>query len=172
MITELARLRPLVVRPSSAIAKYLGYQKDPIEAGRELRVKAVLAANFLHARERVRVTAQLLDVANGRVLWADRIDSDAGDIITVQDIIVERIVDGLQFAYLRNTDHSSVRWCVHFSGYGRIPCERLMRSDFMVVTKVFSQYSPQVFFAKNNHQIKALSPNASDQSFGERILPR
>jgi len=96
VITELARLRPLVVRPSSAIAKYLGYQKDPIEAGRELRVKAVLAANFLHARERVRVTAQLLDVANGRVLWADRIDSDAGDIITVQDIIVERIVDGLQ----------------------------------------------------------------------------
>ena len=96
VITELARLRSLVVRPSSAVAKYLGLQKDPLEAGRELRVNAVLAANFLHAHERVRVTAQLLDVANGDVLWADRIDSASGDIITVQDIIAERIVVGLQ----------------------------------------------------------------------------
>jgi eukaryotic-like serine/threonine-protein kinase len=96
VITELARLRSLVVRPSSAIAKYVAQQKDPIEAGQELRVKAVLSANFLHTRERVRVTTQLLDVASGDVLWADRIDSNAGDIISVQDMIVSRIVEGLQ----------------------------------------------------------------------------
>jgi eukaryotic-like serine/threonine-protein kinase len=95
VITELVRLRSLVVRPSSAIAKYLGHAKDPLEAGRELNVNAVLAASFLHAATRVRVTAQLLDVTNGDVLWADRIDSDANDIITVQDIIAQRIVDGL-----------------------------------------------------------------------------
>ena len=95
VITELVRLRSLVVRPSSAIAKYLGLAKDPLEAGRELKVSAVLAASFLHAASRVRVTAQLLDVTNGDVLWGDRIDSDASDIITVQDIIAQRIVDGL-----------------------------------------------------------------------------
>jgi TolB-like protein/Flp pilus assembly protein TadD len=96
VITELARLRCLVVRPSSAIARYVADHKDPIEAGKELCVNAVLAATFLHARERVRVTAQLLDVENGDVLWADRIDSDGGDILTVQDKIVACIVDGLQ----------------------------------------------------------------------------
>jgi serine/threonine-protein kinase len=95
VITELVRLRSLVVRPSSAIAKYLGHSKDPLEAGRELKVSAVLAASFLHAASRVRVTAQLLDVTNGDVLWGDRIDSEASDIITVQDIIAQRIVDGL-----------------------------------------------------------------------------
>ncbi len=95
VITELVRLRSLVVRPSSAIAKYLGQAKDPREAGRELRVNAVLAASFLNAASRVRVTAQLLDVSTGDVVWGDRIDSDASDIITVQDIIAQRIVDGL-----------------------------------------------------------------------------
>lgn len=96
VITELVRLRSLIVRPSSAIAKYIGQSKDPLEAARELRVSAVLAASFLHAAARIRVTVQLLDAATGRVLWGDRIDSDANDIITVQDIIAQRIVDGLQ----------------------------------------------------------------------------
>lgn len=95
VITELVRLRSLVVRPSSAITKYLGTGKDPLEAGRELKVNAVLSASFLHAASRVRVTAQLLDVGRGEVLWGDRIDSDAGDIIAVQDMIAQRIVEGL-----------------------------------------------------------------------------
>jgi serine/threonine-protein kinase len=96
VITELVRLRSLIVRPSSAIARYLDHAKDPLEAGQELKVDAILAASFLHAGTRVRVTAQLLDVVNGNVLWGDRIDSDDSDIITVQDIIAKRIVEGLQ----------------------------------------------------------------------------
>lgn len=95
VITELVRLRSLVVRPSSAVAKYLGHAKDPRDAGRELKVDAVLAANFLHTPGRMRVTAQLLDVTNGEILWGDRIDSRASDIIAVQDMIAQHIVDGL-----------------------------------------------------------------------------
>jgi eukaryotic-like serine/threonine-protein kinase len=96
VITELARLRSLVVRPSSVISKYQGQQVDPRDAGRELNVNAVLAAGFIHAGERFRVTAQLLDVATGDLLWSDRIDAAASDILTVQDTIVQRIVDGLR----------------------------------------------------------------------------
>jgi serine/threonine-protein kinase len=96
VITELVRLRSLVVRPSSIVAKYLGQTKDPLEIGRELNVKAVLAASFLYAKNRMRVTAQLIDVLNGEVLWGARIDCDADDIITVQDTITQHIIDGLQ----------------------------------------------------------------------------
>ncbi len=96
VITELARVRSLVVRPSSAIIKYQGAPFDPRDAGRELSVNAVLSAGFLRAGERIRVTAQLLDVASGEILWSERIDSDAQDIITVQDTIALRIVDGLR----------------------------------------------------------------------------
>jgi serine/threonine-protein kinase len=96
VITELARLRSLVVRPSSVISKYQGQQIDPRDAGRELNVNAVLAAGFMHAGERFRVTAQLLDVASGDMLWSDRIDAAASDILVVQDTIAQRIVDGLR----------------------------------------------------------------------------
>ena len=96
VITELARVRSLVVRPSSVIAKYQGGQHDPREIGEELNVSAVLAAGFIHAGERFRVTAQLLNVASGEILWSDRIDTSAADIIAVQDTIAQRIVEGLR----------------------------------------------------------------------------
>ncbi len=96
VITELARVRSLVVRPSSEIARYQGTAVDPRQAGREMSVSAILAAGFLRAGERVRVTAQLVDVASGELLWSDRIDADATDIISVQDTITQQICDGLR----------------------------------------------------------------------------
>jgi serine/threonine protein kinase/Flp pilus assembly protein TadD len=96
VITELARVRSLVVRPSSVIVKYQGQQFDPGDVGRELSVDAILTASFLRSKEHLRVTVQLLDVRNSEILWSDRIDADASDIITVQDTIVRHIVDGLR----------------------------------------------------------------------------
>jgi serine/threonine protein kinase/tetratricopeptide (TPR) repeat protein len=96
VITELARVRSLVVRPSSVIVKYQGKQFDPADVGMELAVDAILTASFLRVAERLRVTVQLLDVRTGEILWSERIDADASDIIGVQDTIVQHIVDGLR----------------------------------------------------------------------------
>ena len=95
-ITELARVRSLVVRPSSAIIRYQNREVDPAEAGRDLSVDAILTASFLRAGDRLRVTAQLLDVRTSEILWSERIDADASDVIGVQDTIVHRIVEGLR----------------------------------------------------------------------------
>lgn len=96
VITELARVRSLVVRPSSVIARYQDQQRDPREIGEKLKVNAVLTAGFLHAGDHFRVTAQLIDVASGDMLWSDRIDTNASDIILLQDTIAQRIVEGLR----------------------------------------------------------------------------
>jgi serine/threonine-protein kinase len=96
VITELARVRSLVVRPSSVIVKFQGKQFDPADVGMELAVDAILTASFLRVAERLRVTVQLLDVRTGEILWSERIDADASDIIGVQDTIVQHIVDGLR----------------------------------------------------------------------------
>jgi serine/threonine-protein kinase len=96
VITELARVRSLVVRPSSVIARYQGQTRDPREIGQELGVNAVLTAGFIHSGDHFRVTAQLIDVASGELLWSDRIDTSAADIIAVQDTIAQRIVEGLR----------------------------------------------------------------------------
>ena len=96
VITELARVRSLVVRPSSVIIRFQGQQVDPLEVGRQLSVDAILSSGFLRAGARMRVTAQLLDVRSSEILWSDRIDADANDIIGVQDAIVQHIVEGLR----------------------------------------------------------------------------
>ncbi len=96
VITELARIRSLVVRPSSVMSKYQGQPADPADVGRELNVDAVLSAGFIHVGERFRVNAQLLDVKSGEIIWSDRVDASADDIIAVQDEITQRIVDGLR----------------------------------------------------------------------------
>jgi serine/threonine-protein kinase len=96
VITELAQVRSLVVRPSSVIAKYQGKEIDPSVAGKELRVNAVLSAGFMRGGEKMRVNAQLLDVLTGDILWSDRIDADGNDILTLQDAIAHRILEGLR----------------------------------------------------------------------------
>lgn len=96
VITELAQIRSIIVRPSSVIAKYHGKEVDPREAGRELRVHAVLSAGFLRGGDKLRVTAQLLDVMTGDILWSDRIDAEGSDILALQDSIAQRILEGLR----------------------------------------------------------------------------
>ena len=100
--TELAGLRSLIVRPSSVIAKYQGKDVDPRDAGREMQVNAVLSASFLRSGGKMRVTAQLLDVASGEILWSDRIDSNTDDIFSLQDLIANRVLNGLQLELSTN----------------------------------------------------------------------
>jgi serine/threonine-protein kinase len=96
VITELARIRSLVVRPSSVMSKYQGQTVDPADVGRELSVDAVLSAGFLASGGHFRVNAQLLDCQSGEIIWSDRVDASAEDVIAVQDEITKRIVDGLR----------------------------------------------------------------------------
>ena len=96
VITELAQIKSLIVRPSSIISKYQGKEIDPANAGRELRVHAVLSAGFLRVGEKLRVTAQLLDVLSGEILWSDRVDAEGNDILALQDGIAQRILEGLR----------------------------------------------------------------------------
>ncbi|MBV8856186.1 MAG: tetratricopeptide repeat protein [Acidobacteria bacterium] len=96
VITELARNRSLLVRPSSMIVKYQGKDVDPREVGKELNVSAILSANFLRAGGTLRVNAQLVDVVTGDMLWSDRIDATADDLIALQDMIALRIAEGLK----------------------------------------------------------------------------
>jgi serine/threonine protein kinase/tetratricopeptide (TPR) repeat protein len=97
VITELARLQGLTVRPSSVIAKYQGKSYDAREAGMEMSVTSVLSAAFFHSDTRLRVTAQLLDVSSGEIIWSDRIDCETSDIFALQDEITHRIIHGLEF---------------------------------------------------------------------------
>jgi eukaryotic-like serine/threonine-protein kinase len=96
VINELALVRSLVVRPSAYIARYAGQNVDPQQVGDELAVGHVLASTYVKAPERMRVSCQLLDTATGEILWSERMDIAARDLITVQDTIAERVAAGLR----------------------------------------------------------------------------
>jgi serine/threonine-protein kinase len=96
IITELAQLRSLVVRPSSYVAAYAGRNVDPRRAGEELAATLVLTGSFARAEGRFRVNAQLLEAATGEIQWSDKIDIADSDLITIQDTIAARVIAGLR----------------------------------------------------------------------------
>jgi eukaryotic-like serine/threonine-protein kinase len=98
IITELAQLRSIVVRPSSYIAPYVGQRVDPREAGEALAAQLVLTGGFVKAGDRFRVTAQMLAAATGEIVWSERVDVPAADLITIQDTIAERLIAGLRLS--------------------------------------------------------------------------
>jgi serine/threonine protein kinase/Flp pilus assembly protein TadD len=96
VITELAQLHDLVVRPSSYVAQYQNKDVDPRAVGTQLAVDAVLIGGYLKAGDRFRLTPQLVDTGSGEIVWTEKIDVESKDIITVQDTISRQIVEGLR----------------------------------------------------------------------------
>ncbi len=96
IISELAHLRQLVVRPSQYIAQFAGQTVDPRQVGEALAVGNVLAGSFIKTPDRFRVTAQLIAVQTGDIQWSEKVDIAERDLITIQDTIAERIIAGLK----------------------------------------------------------------------------
>jgi TolB-like protein/DNA-binding winged helix-turn-helix (wHTH) protein/Flp pilus assembly protein TadD len=95
LITKLSNIRQIVVRPTGSVLKYSGTGNDPLAAGRELNVDAVLDGTVQQADDRIRVTARLVSVQDGRALWGEQFDESWTQIFTVQDSISERVVRAL-----------------------------------------------------------------------------
>jgi TolB-like protein len=92
LITKLGGLRQLIVRPTSAVRKYAGPEQDPLAAGREQRVEAVLDSSLQRDGERIRVTVRLLQVGDGATLWTYQCDEQyCADIFAMQDAISEKV---------------------------------------------------------------------------------
>ncbi|MGH9937556.1 MAG: winged helix-turn-helix domain-containing tetratricopeptide repeat protein, partial [Blastocatellia bacterium] len=96
IITNLSRNGRLIVRPTTAVLKYAEIGKDPMAAGRELRVDLVLDGVLQHVGERIRVSMQLIKGANGVTLWADRFDAAFTDVFAVEDAIAAQVAEALR----------------------------------------------------------------------------
>jgi TolB-like protein/DNA-binding winged helix-turn-helix (wHTH) protein/Tfp pilus assembly protein PilF len=91
LITRLNNLSHIIVRPISAVRGYTRLEQDPVEAGKEQRVDAVLEGSLQRAGDRIRVTVRLVSVPDGTPLWADKFDEKFSDIFAVQDSISEKV---------------------------------------------------------------------------------
>ena len=96
IITDLSKVAGLMVIARNSSFTYKGKSVDIRTVGRELGVTAVLEGSIRRAGNRVRITAQLIDAANGAHLWAERYDRDLTDIFALQDEVTHRIVEALK----------------------------------------------------------------------------
>ena len=95
LITRLGGLRRVVVRPTSAIVRYVDGNQDSVNAGRALGVDAVLEGTLQREGDRVRVTLRLLNVASGAQLWSGSFDEATSDTFRLQDSISRQVGETL-----------------------------------------------------------------------------
>ncbi len=96
IITTLSKVSKLFVIARNSTLVYKGRAVDIRQVGHEQGVQYVLEGSVRSGGQRVRVTAQLIEAAAGRHLWAQRYDRDVGDIFALQDDVTKEIVSALQ----------------------------------------------------------------------------
>jgi DNA-binding winged helix-turn-helix (wHTH) protein/TolB-like protein/Tfp pilus assembly protein PilF len=96
LIAKLSEIEGHVVRPLSSVRRFSAADQDPIAAGRALDAQVVLDGSLQHSDGRLRVTARLLDVEDGRQIWAGSFDENFTTIFEVQDTIAQRVSEALR----------------------------------------------------------------------------
>jgi serine/threonine-protein kinase len=92
LILKLGSMKGFIVRPLSATRKYADLEQDPLAAGKEQRVDFVLASNYQLADGKVRITAQLFNVANGQIEETYKSkENDAANVFAMQDAIAGEV---------------------------------------------------------------------------------
>jgi TolB-like protein/cytochrome c-type biogenesis protein CcmH/NrfG len=96
IITALSKLRWLFVIARNSSFTYKGKSVHMKQVAEELGVRYLLEGSVRKSGDRVRITAQLNDVATGSHIWAERYDRDLADVFAVQDQITEAIVAAIE----------------------------------------------------------------------------
>lgn len=96
IITDLSILSDLTVIARHSSFVYKDQSVSIGDIGRDLGVQYVLEGSVRKDSDRLRITAQLIDVRTEGHIWAERFDRDLDDVFAVQDEVTRRIVDALQ----------------------------------------------------------------------------
>ena len=91
LISRLSNLRLIIVRPTSATLKFGNARQNGLDAGRELRVDAVLEGTVQRLGDRLRINVQLVRVRDGAAVWSEKFDEQFTDILSIQDSISEQV---------------------------------------------------------------------------------
>ena len=96
LINALTRIRSVLVVARGSAFSFRDREVDVREIGRRLNVDTVLRGSVQRQGIRLRVTAQLVDAANGYHFWSDRFDRKVADVFEIQDEITLAIVSQLK----------------------------------------------------------------------------
>jgi len=98
ILTDLSKIRGLRVASRNAVSRYRGTDADASKVATELGVGALLEGSVRKAGDRVRISARLVNAADGFQLWAERYDRTLDDVFAVQEEIASSIAEALRVA--------------------------------------------------------------------------
>jgi serine/threonine protein kinase len=101
LINALTNLEGLQVASRTSAFQFKDKGHDIREVGRRLKVQNVLEGSVRKAGDKLRITAQLVSVADGYHLWSEKYDREMEDIFVIQDEISLAIVEKLKLKLLR-----------------------------------------------------------------------
>jgi serine/threonine-protein kinase len=91
LIADLAKISSLKVISRTSVMRYRGTTRPLPEVARELGVDAIIEGSVQRSKDRVRITAQLIDGASDRHLWADSYDRSVQDVLSLQSEVARTI---------------------------------------------------------------------------------
>ena len=100
IINALTKIKDLRVVARTSSFSFKDRQIDIREIGSKLNVEKILEGSVRKAGNRLRITAQLINVEDGYHIWSERYDRDLEDIFTIQDEVTLAIVDMLKIKLL------------------------------------------------------------------------
>jgi serine/threonine protein kinase len=100
LINALAQVKGLKVAARTSAFSFKGKDEDIREIGRQLNVGSILEGSIQKSGSRLRVTTQLICVADGYHLWSERFDRNIKDVFAVQDEIAMAVVEKLKVELL------------------------------------------------------------------------
>src|ERR1700735_2775239 len=101
LTTDLSRIRDSFVIARNTAFTFKGKSIDAKEIGKQLGVRYVLEGSVQRDQNRVRVNAQLIDAETGAHIWADRFEEDMADLFKLQDQVVARLANALNYELVR-----------------------------------------------------------------------
>ena len=96
IINSLSRLPRLRVMARSTVFRYKGRDADPLQVGEELGVRTVLTGRLRLFDDRLIIVTELVDTADGALLWGEQYNREQADIFAVQEEIAQEISEKLQ----------------------------------------------------------------------------
>ncbi|HTG44322.1 MAG TPA: tetratricopeptide repeat protein, partial [Verrucomicrobiae bacterium] len=106
IIDSLAHLHGLFVVARTTAFSFKNKNGDVRDIGRQLQVTHILEGSVRHGKGKIRVAAQLIDVANGFHLWSETYDSAEEDLLSLQSDVAKKVAGALKLQlHLAETTH-------------------------------------------------------------------
>jgi len=117
IINALGQLKGLRVAARTSSFGFKGKTPDLADVGAKLNVQSVVSGSVRKSGDRLRIAAQLVNVADGFQLWSDKYDRTANDVFAIQDEIATAIAEKLKVTLTAPRDEPLVKRSANLEAY-------------------------------------------------------